>query len=178
MNTKIYLTVLIGLSTLAGCATSSNQPVNSSTDSANANSAASNTIEADTAGVLLADTKQTILGASYSPYTEEKKDGYKKFEFTDIAGTCADQGLADFAYLYNEDLKYFGVESLDGAYKDTSISMTDSRLNYMEDVPLNGGPAACDVAYAFGKNEGTVTCKVADAEVCTATATITAYKQL
>ena len=119
---------------------------------------------------------KSILSASYSPNYEQKMDGYKSFEFTNIVGSCADQGLKEFAYQYDENLEYFVVESLDGEYRDTSVGMTAVRLSLMDKVELSGGEATCEVSYQAGNNNAEVSCSAADVEVCTADLEITATK--
>lgn len=117
-----------------------------------------------------------MLSGSYSTYYEDQADGYKSFEFRNLEGTCAEQGLTDFAYMYDENLKYFVVESLDGEYRDTMVGMTAVRLTLMDKVELTGGEAKCEVEYQAGNNKADVTCMMEEVEVCTAEAEITATK--
>lgn len=178
MRNALSLSLLLAAATLAGCAANPSATDTANTNSTNAiDAVVENTNTADEASVPVPfqEVGDSILDASYSPHYEQKQDGYKRFEFTNATGTCAEQGLMDFAYMYDENLEYFVIESLDGTYRDARVGMTGSRMNYMDEVPLTGGEASCEVEYVTGENEADVTCKVAEAEVCTGEVTITAY---
>lgn len=117
-----------------------------------------------------------MLTGSYSPHYENRAEGYKRFEFRNIEGTCAEQGLPEFAYTFDENLEYFVAESLDGEYRDTMVGMTAVRLTQMDKVPLSGGDATCEVEYQAGNNNAEVTCMAEEVEVCSADVEISAIK--
>lgn len=176
MRNAISLSLLLATATLAGCAANpSATDTTSNTTTTNTVVENTNTTDAASTPVPFQEVGDSILDASYSAQYEQKKNGYKRFEFTDATGTCAEQGLFDFAYKYDENLKYYVIESLDGSYRDARVGMTGSRMNYMDEVPLTGGEASCEVVYVTGENDADITCKVAEAEVCTGEVTITAY---
>ncbi|MFA6475685.1 MAG: hypothetical protein WCV88_05855 [Patescibacteria group bacterium] len=160
MSISRVLTLVAASALLAGAGCTS---TSTSTVSTNTNTT--------TGGVVaFADLKKNMLDAS--------SDGdYNEFQFVDGSGTCVEQGLPkQFSYIKDPTLKYFIVDTEDGSYRNELVSLDfTGNLKYTK-VALTGGEATCTTKAVTSNNEATTSCKVNDAEVCTATHTVQAVK--
>ncbi|MFH1286136.1 MAG: hypothetical protein ABII02_00015 [Candidatus Magasanikbacteria bacterium] len=130
----------------------------------------------ETGPVGFSKTGNNILSSMYSKLNEE---GYKKFSFENIEGTCADMGLKPFSHGLDADLGYFIVRGNDDSYMNKMVATDAAGYVSFSDYPLEGHEKnRCKFKTKTGEDEATAVCTDPETkeELCTATLKVFASK--
>lgn len=99
-------------------------------------------------------------------------DEYSYFTFVNGGGTCMDQNFPlDMIYTSENVMK-----TQDGSYAEDMTAVDFMGNIRFDGLPLSTGSASCTMETSTNSDEATVTCKVDEAEVCTAMFDVFAYK--